>query len=336
MTDEPDHLQVLSYYGDDCRPREIASLGSAGGFSGARFWRVSTDSGTLCLRRWPKESPTTEGLEFIQAVLWYVAREGFALVPLPLENRRFGGYVRHGGHLWELAPWMPGEADFCQRPSRGKLRAAMVALAEFHRAAATFPLPAESLSQSLGICDRLARLQRWMSGDLAMPRRGHRAGDLAGDGRAGAENPGPLSRPQPGACLGLLARSARHEVELQPCIRDIWHDHVLYEGPRVSGLIDFGSMRPENVAADVARLLGSMAGDNEALWEAGLDAYQELRPLSPAEAELVRAFDRSTVLMAGLNWLDWVFRQGRQFEHPDAVLDRVDRIIPRLVVLAAE
>ena len=78
-----------------------------------------------------------------------------------------------------------------------------------------------------------------------------------------------------------------------------------------------------------------MAGDNEALWDVGLDAYEELRPLSPAETELVRAFDRSTVLMAGLNWVDWVFRQRRQFEHPRAVLDRVDRIIPRLVVLAA-
>lgn len=335
MTDEPDHLQVLSYYGDDCRPREIESLGSAGGFSGARFWRVSTDSGTLCLRRWPKKSPTTEGLEFIQAVLWYVAREGFALVPLPLENRRFGGYVRHGGHLWELAPWMPGEADFCRSPSRGKLRAAMVALAEFHRAAATFPLPAESLSQSLGICDRLARLQRWTSGDLECLAAAIEPGiwpELAERGqRILGLFPAAARR-----VLGLLTRSARHEVELQPCIRDIWHDHVLYQGPRVSALIDFGSMHPENVAADIARLLGSMAGDNEALWDAGLDAYQDLRPLSPAEAELVWAFDRSTVLMAGLNWLDWVFRQGRQFEHPHAVLERVDGIIPRLAVLAAE
>ena len=243
MTDEPDHLQVLSYYGDECQPREIEPLGSAGGFSGARFWRVSTDSGTLCLRRWPKESPTTEGLEFIQAVLWYVAREGFSLVPLPLENRRFGGYVRHGGHLWELAPWMPGEADFCRRPSRGKLRAAMVALAEFHRAAATFPLPAESLSQSPGHLRPAGPAPAVDVRRPGLPCRGHRAGDLAGDGRAGAENPGPF----PAAArrvLGLLARSAQHEVELQPCIRDIWHDHVLYEGPRVSGLIDFGSMRP--------------------------------------------------------------------------------------------
>jgi Ser/Thr protein kinase RdoA (MazF antagonist) len=334
MTDEPDHLQVLAFYGEDCRPRKIEPLGSAGGFSGARFWRVSTDSRVLCLRRWPKENPSTEGLEFIQAVLWYVAREGFNLVPLPLENRRFGGYVQHAGYLWELAPWMPGAADFRRHPTERKLKAAMLALAEFHRAAATFPLPAESLSRSPGICDRLARLQGWMSGDLdrlaaaidpgLWPEMADRGRRVLGLFPTGAHR-----------VLELLTRSARHEVELQPCIRDIWHNHVLYQGSRVSGLIDFGSMRPENVAADVARLLGSMAGDDASLWKVGLDTYQSLRPLSGHESELVRAFDQSTILMAGLNWLDWVFRQRRQFEHPAEVLDRVDGILVRLGSLAA-
>jgi homoserine kinase type II len=134
--------------------------------------------------------------------------------------------------------------------------------------------------------------------------------------------------------LQLLERSVRHEVALEPCIGDIWHDHVLYEGDKVTGLIDFGSMRPENVAADVARLLGSMANDEPTQWRAGLECYRGLRPLSEAELDLVRAFDRSTVLMAGLNWLDWIYRQGRQFEHPVTVLDRVDTILVRLRALA--
>lgn len=335
MTGEPDHLQVLAFYGEGCRPRQIEPLGSAGGFSGAQFWRVWTDSGVLCLRRWPKENPSTEGLEFIQAVLWYVAREAFTLVPLPLENRRFGGYVRHAGHLWELAPWMPGEADFCQEPNERKLRAAMVALAQFHRAAATFPLPAESLSRSPGICDRLARLKGWMSGDLDRLAAAIEPGHWPEMADRGQRILGlfPMAA---GRVLELLARSARHQVELQPCIRDIWHDHVLYEGTEVSGLIDFGSMGPENVAADVARLLGSMAGDDAPLWRTGLESYQALRPLSDAESELVRAFDQSTVLMGGLNWLDWIYRQRRQFEQPTVVLDRVDGILLRLGSLAAE
>ena len=107
-----EHLEVLAAYPDDHQPLDVEPLGSAGGFSGASFWRVRTASETLCLRRWPQEHPSTDRLEFIQAVLWHVTREGFAAVPLPRETRRHSGYVRHGGYLWELEPWMPGEADF--------------------------------------------------------------------------------------------------------------------------------------------------------------------------------------------------------------------------------
>ncbi len=139
MAAEREHLDVLAAYPDDCRPKSIRALGSAGGFSGARFWRIEAPSGTLCLRRWPKEYPSTQRLEFIQAVLWHVVREGFTLAPLPRETRSRKGYVRHGGHLWELAPWMPGEADFHEAPTLDRLQAAMHSLAEFHLAAASFP-----------------------------------------------------------------------------------------------------------------------------------------------------------------------------------------------------
>lgn len=335
MSGEPDHIQALAFYGDACRPKAIQPLGSAGGFSGARFWRVTTDAGLLCLRRWPKEHPSVEGLEFIQAVLWYVAREGFDLVPLPLENRHRGGYVRQAGYLWELAPWMPGEADYCADPTLEKLRAAMSALAEFHMAAATFPLADRSPGPSPGIRRRLEQLQAWLAGDLArlaatldqgtwpeMEPRGREILRLV-----------PVAAP---AVLELLQRAVRHQVALQPCICDIWHNHVLYEANKVTGLIDFGSMRPENVAADVARLLGSMADDEPTQWKAGLEYYRRLRPLSEAESDLVRAFDRSTVLMAGLNWLDWIYRQHRQFEHPLSVLERVDAILVRLQALAGQ
>jgi homoserine kinase type II len=123
-------------------------------------------------------------------------------------------------------------------------------------------------------------------------------------------------------------------VPLTPCIRDIWHDHVLFEGNVVTALIDFGALRPENVAADVSRLLGSLVADDEAGWTAGLAAYEELRPLSPIERQLVTAFDASSVLLSGLNWLQWVFLDGRQFNSHATILDRVDANLARLRHLA--
>src|SRR5262245_36830825 len=108
---------VIAAYPAPCQPREVEYLDAAGGFSGARFWRLATACGTLCLRCWPPEHPSQERLEFIQAILWRVQQEGFRLVPLPLETLRHAGYVRHDGHLWELTPWMPGRADYRTSPS---------------------------------------------------------------------------------------------------------------------------------------------------------------------------------------------------------------------------
>ncbi len=335
MATEREHVSVLAAYPEDCRPTEIEPLGSAGGFSGARFWRLVSRAGLLCLRRWPPEHPSPEGLEFIQAVLWQVVREGFDLVPLPLCTRVRKGYVQHGGHLWELAPWMPGRANFRQDPSDEKLTAAMTALAEFHLAAAAFPLPDPPFSPSPGIADRLERLHAWVSGDLTRLAAAVNRGlwpEL--EGRAARIfDLFPIASDKVRA---LLQTCAEYRVPLQPCIRDIWHKHVLFEGNRVTGLIDFGSMGPENVAADVARLLGSMAGDDSRRWQTGLDAYRPIRPLSDREVSLVYAFDQSTVLMAGLNWIDWICRQRRTFEDRAPILARLDEIIGRMEHQALE
>lgn len=324
-----EHLEVLAAYPDDCRPLEVEPLGSAGGFSGAKFWRIRAASGLFCLRRWPREYPPVEGLEFIQAVLWHVIREGFELVPLPRETRRNAGYVRHAGYLWELEPWMPGKADYAENPAVEKLTAAMIALAEFHGAASTFPLPDAPLSLSPGIEARRRQLRRWLCEELK---------DLR-EAIVPAFWPGLASRAVRicslvprfgGEVLGALDRCSSYRVSLQPCIRDIWRAHVLFEGPRVSGLIDFGSVQAENVTVDVARLLGSLAGDDAEWRQLGLEAYQSIRRLSDAELALVDAFDRSTVLMSGLNWIDWIYHQRRVFESYDAIAARLDEILARL------
>jgi homoserine kinase type II len=132
----------------------------------------------------------------------------------------------------------------------------------------------------------------------------------------------------------LLESVAELRVPLQPCIRDIWSAHVLFENDRVTGIVDFGAMRVESVAADVARLLGSLAGDDPAQWQVGLAAYEQVRKLSDDESRLVLAFDRSTVLLGGLQWLEWIFLEGREFPEYRAVMARIDEFTNRLAVLA--
>ncbi len=329
MSTETEIRGVISEYPAECRPHRTEPLGCAGGFSGARFWRLHTPSGGLCLRRWPKKSPSLEQLQFIQATLWHVTREGFELVPLPRETRTHAGYVRKGGYFWELAPWLTGEADFHERPSTRRLRAALKTLAEFHRSAESFPIPHRQPARSPGIRSRLEQLQRWVAGDLARlaqsfrpgiwPELEHRAAEILG-----------LAPVAAGGILSGLSGASRLAVPLQVCIGDIWHGHVLYVGDRVTGLVDFGSVRTDNVAADIARLLGSMAGDDAALWHEGLMAYEAVRPLSGSEYPLIEAFDESTVLMAGLNWINWIYRERRTFEASGLIPGRLDSTIVRL------
>ncbi len=324
--------RVLALYPGDCRPRAIEPVSAPDSFSGAQLWRVVSARGPLALRRWPKGHPDQQRLEFIQAVLWHVDQEGFHDVPLPLETNHHHGYVWHAGHLWELSPWLPGAADYALHPSSARLENAMTTLARFHRAASTFPLPDAGQLASPGIAERLARLESLLGGHVAELR-------LAVDPRIWPELAGRaehllalFAAAAPGI-WEVLKPAARLKLRLQPCIRDIWRANVLFVGDVVSGIVDFGSMRPENVAADVARLLGSLAVDNLDEWHRGLAAYQTVRRLSDDELTLVTAFDRSTVLMAGLQWLEWIYLERRSFSAPQAVLARVDEFTSRLANL---
>jgi Ser/Thr protein kinase RdoA (MazF antagonist) len=105
---------------------------------------------------------------------------------------------------------------------------------------------------------------------------------------------------------------------------------VLFTGDRVTGIVDFGSLNFESPAADIARLLGSMALDDAAGWELGLTAYEAVRPLTEVERQLIRAFDESTVAMSGLNWLQWIYLEHRQFENPGRILARLDATLARM------
>jgi Ser/Thr protein kinase RdoA (MazF antagonist) len=323
--------RVLRLYPDDCQPHGIEPVG--GGFSGARLWRLQTDRGRLCLRCWPVGHPSQERLKFIQAVLWHVDQEGFRRIPVPLGTRHGHGYVLHAGHLWELAPWLPGLADYGHKPSPDKLRNALRALAEFHCAAATFPLPDNGPVVSPGILERHERLAGLMGGRFDELRAATQGGPLAQLNHRGQQLIALAASAAPKVASTLELASAV-QVELQPCIRDVWSAHVLFVGNEVRGIVDFGSMRPENVAADVARLLGSMAGDDAESRQAGLKAYEEVRHLSDAEHRLHIAFDQSTVLLGGLQWLEWIYVEGKVFSDYSTILSRMEEFIARLRKLA--
>lgn len=324
-----DVARVLAQYRQTAGSPPVESLGSAGGFSGARFWRITTDAGQFCLRRWPTEHPTPDRLAYIHRVLLHVAGAGFATAATPIQTFAGQTYCLHGDHLWELTPWLPGTADYHRAPRRERLIAAMRTLAEFHLAAATSPGGDARVRPSPGISERRETLRELLSGGSARIQQSI----VAADWPQLAERAGrllTLFHAHAAAVLRQLEHVSPCQVPLQPCIRDVWHDHVLFTGDEVTGLIDFGAMRGESVAGDVARLLASFVGDDREGWRVGLQAYQSRRRLAPDELSLVAAFDRSGVLLSGLNWLKWIYVEQRRFADRETVVARLDDILGRL------
>lgn len=320
---------VLAHYPTLPECDRVVPLGAAGGFSGAQFWRVETADGPYCLRRWPPEHPNRERLEFIQAVLWHVHQEGCYFVPLPLESDSAAGYVLQNGHYWEVAPWMPGKADYHQAPTNEKLAGALTALAQFHRAAESFPVPQSVPALSPGLLQRRDLAHELRTGGGEKLRESLRNSAWPEMDRRAQRAVALIPRALP-AVLQALQPCLETPVVLQPCIRDVWHDHVLFLDSQVSGIIDFGAMRVDNVATDIARLLGSLVGDERDGWLLGLVAYESIRPLTEHEGRLIKAFDRSGVLLSVVNWLKWLYVDRREFPDRAAVETRLDELLPRL------
>jgi homoserine kinase type II len=290
----------------------------------------------LCLRRWPPEYPDPTQLAFIHAVLLHVANRGFLRIPRPVPTTDGGSFVFDDENLWELTNWLPGRADYWPERRPEKLAAAMRALAEWHLAAARFPHAAASEGRSPGIKDRLLQIDRLRSGGLLRLISAIDASE-----KSGATSPEVIDlarrlvalypRLEPSVRQKLLAVRGVG-VPLQPCIRDVWHDHVLFEDDRVTGFVDFGAVKIESVAGDVARLLNSLAGDDLAAWQQGLAEYSRVRQLSEAELSFVDAFDESLALLSGMNWLDWVLIARRRFDDLTSIANRIRSIVERLEV----
>lgn len=312
----------------------IWPLTECGGFSGARLWRVTTPRGEFLLRCWPEEQTAMEQLRWIHAAIHFAATHGFSRLADPLPTNQGDTLLWLGNRFWEAAPWLDGEADFRRAPGLDKIRAAATALAEFHIAIAGFE-PDTANQPMPGIRERNVRIRQWRDGRLDQLRAAidaaHRHQSSEPDellelaGRILASVPAVLN-----IVLDSLTSAMTLRLPLQPCLRDIWHEHVLFQGEEVTGLIDYGALRRDSIATDIARLIGSLAGDENVGWQVGLDAYHAVRPIIPMERALVAAYDQSSTLLSPLNWLDWLFLEQRTFRDMNAVRERLRELATRL------
>lgn len=334
---------ILALYAPRVTPLRVEPLGNRGGFSGAGLWRVVTEAGDFALRRWPNPGLSRERILGLHRLLEHLRMCGLAFVAVPLKADAGTSLPHQFDHDWQLEPWLSGAADFRACPTRERLSLAMAALAQWHLAADRFIADADSArwfacrasSPSPAIAERLAILtrdergQRGVTGLMGqLERRISRSN--GGAIRECSQRILELFRRGRDRVVTELQLVRDVAVRLQPCLRDVWHDHVLFANDKVTGLIDPSACRTESVASDLSRLIGSLVQDDRAAWDFALAEYQRHRTLTAGELALVTVLDRSGVQLSGWTWLQWLHSECRPFADAASVEKRLKEIVVRM------
>jgi Ser/Thr protein kinase RdoA (MazF antagonist) len=317
----------------------------AGGFSGASVWRIEDGDRTYALRRWPAIGAEPARLHGLHRLLKLVWSQGLDEVAVPLPSASGQSLIRVQGELWQLEPWMPGIANFHADPNSERMEVTMCRLARWHAAARLFvPLEPERpwfesrMAQPVGLSERLLKLTEWQSGPsdtigrcLTQSVRHYSTQsastmDLLLEIYAWVQR---IVQPVTETLKPLMVQP----VWQHPCLRDIWHDHLLFSGNRLTGLIDPGACRTDHFTADLSRMLGSLLEDDRTAWNKALDIYQTFQPLTLHDWNLLAAYDQSGVILSGVTWLQWLIIGGRTFQDPNVIEARLKIILRRLKTL---
>lgn len=312
------------------------------GFSGSKIWQVQTAQQNYCLKAVPQSDVPRERLVLVQTILDFAKRRQNTLpLPMPIPTKEGEGLTWEHAHYWELVPWMPGKALLASKADAATVTIAFQATARLHLATAQWAQidGTYAVEKSPGVILRQERLAQLKNGGIF---------DLvAAMGLAQKQGFNIALIKASEAILshfwnlheGLLSRlevAKNLLVPTQPAVRDLRAEHFLFSPTEdgstqwLSGMLDFGALRMDSVMLDVARLSTTLQPADLELQKIGLQAYREVRPLSPAEEDLLPALIESAPLHNGLQWLIWIFQERMRFEDWSAVLRRMQQIATHL------
>jgi Ser/Thr protein kinase RdoA (MazF antagonist) len=319
---------VLLRYPPFCRQGTRTPLGNHGGFSGCALWRIDGPAGSWCLRAWPPHE-TWPRLHFRHELMTTARQHGLHFVPAVLRTCDGATALEHAGRWWEMTEWLPGRADFRDAPSRARLESACTTLAQLHavwRGVSSATGACQAIQRRREFLDDWHRLLRSRWHPLPRARRDALLFPLVE--RAWRRLPDALEK-----VPSRLQRWVRENGRLQPCLCDPWHDHFLFVDERVRGVIDYGAVKVDHVAVDLARTLGSLIGSDPAGWQAGLQAYRQMAPLEADEEELAHTLDETGIVLGVANWMRWLYEEHRPFPDRLAVARRLTELVQRLETL---
>jgi hypothetical protein len=281
----------------------------AGGFSGAEVWRADSSLGVpaFALKGWPAEFPASRLTE-IHAWLARAAHLPFAPTVLPTVDRNT--LVTEGGRIWDVTRWMPGESR--ESPRLAEIEAACAAVARLHA------VWRDSITRepAPGVLNRLRVLREWVSArpTPALNPLLARAAEV-------------VAAAAPVLVRALQAWEAVN-VAVQPCVRDLRGDHVLFRAGEVTGMVDYGGMALDYPGIDLARLLGDFA-DDETSFRAGLNAYRDTGGELDEPDAFIRELERAGVVCSLIGWLKRLAAGGQTAQDSVPQFARVRHLLAR-------
>jgi aminoglycoside phosphotransferase (APT) family kinase protein len=281
-------------------PREGLTIQAVpGGFSGALVWKVNTPEGKFALKAWPKGQPAYLPLPQIHQRMQELREAEQLFVPQVIINRKGSSVNSVGESRFDLVTWQPGEAESTASPSR--IQAAIKAIGQVHAVW-------KRSSHQRGICfaaqHQFQRLTEWTATELETLQTQVRG--LSAVYATALQ----IFLEQRERALRRLLPWLQRKVSLQFCLGDIWSDHVLFTGDQVSGIIDYGGMRLDHPAQDLARLLGSWCRGDTKLRQIGLETYQ---PASEELTELAVLLEATGAMVGIGNWMRWLVLEKKPF-----------------------
>jgi len=304
------HLRVVEQYPGIVSRCRWHALDEAGGYSGAEVWRGELDGEPLfALKRWPNDFSAAR-LRQIHTLI--ATAQHLPFVPRILPTLERDTLVDADGCIWDVCTWMPGEACL-QSPSETRLKAACAAIGQLHDVwkphRPTFaPCPA--------VERRLRLFDTWEASTHQSNYEGlwKEAAMLLRDGIPPARQALQPWRVRP--------------LPLQHCLADIHREHVLFTGDTITGIIDYGAMKIDNVAADAARYLGDAASNDRPLFNHGCELFARHHGEGICPVELIAVLDRTGTLAAIANWLLKDERSARIETRLARLVERCKRLLP--------
>lgn len=294
------------------------------GLSGAVVHRCTTNGGVFALKRWPAGT-SAQRIDEVHHVQRFVGNS-LSIVPPLVPWREAQTRLTFGNSHFECSRWLAGLAfDDAIDDVAAAVHRGAAAIGQFHRSAA-------ALGSEIAIAP--AVIQRWKRlGELKerLPVALLRSQTLTGSLRLVADRFNQTWRQLHDQSVSRLRPWISRPVPVQWVLRDVHREHILFEGGRVTAVVDFDAVKRDTVVSDLSRWVGSFrefAVDPKTLWSQAFSGYQASSAISPCEQELASAIEEASGFIYLANWVVWVACEDRDFP---GGMDAVERRVAHLL-----